>query len=96
MMAQTTLSNTLIQTTVSPVMRGRVISYYAMAFFGMQPVGGLLVGFVAEGIGAPLTLLAQGMATLAIALVFFSFLRKGNLSPKSKMPVAQNGMLDNS
>jgi MFS family permease len=43
MMAQTTISNTLIQTTVAPAMRGRVISYYAMAFFGMQPLGGLLV-----------------------------------------------------
>ncbi|MGY0038405.1 MFS transporter [Pedobacter sp. NJ-S-72] len=39
MMSQITISNTLIQTTVDPAMRGRVISFYAMAFFLMQPLG---------------------------------------------------------
>jgi MFS family permease len=40
MMSQITISNTIIQTTVAPNMRGRVIRFYAMAFFGMQPLGG--------------------------------------------------------
>ena len=53
MMAQTTVSNTIIQTNVSVEMRGRVISYFAMAFFGMQPMGGLLIGAVSQHIGAP-------------------------------------------
>ncbi|WPU97227.1 MFS transporter [Mucilaginibacter sp. cycad4] len=34
MMSQITIGNTIIQTTASPEMRGRVISYYAMAFLG--------------------------------------------------------------
>jgi MFS family permease len=76
MMAQTTISNTLIQTTVAPAMRGRVISYYAMAFFGMQPLGGLLVGAASHQIGAPLTIFIQGTATLVIAFAFFPFLRR--------------------
>lgn len=89
MMAQTTISNTLIQTTVAPAMRGRVISYYAMAFFGMQPIGGLLVGSVAHAMGAPFTMLCQGIATLLIAIVFFPFLRRDILLRKQRMKLKQ-------
>jgi MFS family permease len=89
MMSQTTISNTLIQTTVAPAMRGRVISYYAMAFFGMQPVGGLLVGSLAHYIGAPLTVLIEGIATLMIAFLFLPFLRKRELQDKHKMKMDQ-------
>ncbi len=85
MMAQTTISNTLIQITVASAMRGRVISYYAMAFFGMQPVGGLIVGMAAQTIGAPLTVLLQGMATLLIVLLFFPFLRKDILLRRQRL-----------
>ena len=66
MMAQTTVSNTIIQTTVAPAMRGRVISYFAMAYFGLQPLGSLLIGAVSQYIGAPATLLAEGLAALGV------------------------------
>jgi MFS family permease len=89
MMAQTTISNTIIQTTVAPTMRGRVISYYAMAFFGMQPIGGLLVGAIAHAFGAPFTILCQGIATLLIALIFFPFLRRDILLRKQRMKLKQ-------
>ena len=89
MMAQTTISNTIIQTTVAPAMRGRVISYYAMAFFGMQPIGGLLVGSAAQVIGAPLTVFIQGIATLIIGLAFLPFLRKDLLMRKQRMKINQ-------
>jgi MFS family permease len=89
MMAQTTISNTLIQTTVAPAMRGRVISYYAMAFFGMQPLGGLLVGAASHQIGAPLTIFIQGIATFIIAFVFFPFLRRDILLSKQRMKLRQ-------
>ena len=70
-------------------MRGRVISYYAMAFFGMQPIGGLLVGSVSSLIGAPLTLLLQGICTLIIALIFYPFLRQRHLKGSDKMKIDQ-------
>jgi MFS family permease len=89
MMAQTTISNTIIQTTVAPTMRGRVISYYAMAFFGMQPIGGLLVGALAHAFGAPFTILCQGIATLLIAVIFFPFLRRDILMKKQRMKLKQ-------
>lgn len=71
MMAQTTISNTLIQTTVDVSMRGRVISYFAMAYFGMLPLGGLLIGFVSHYLGTPNTILAEGIAALLIAAFFY-------------------------
>lgn len=89
MMAQTTISNTIIQTTVAPSMRGRVISFYAMAFFGMQPIGGLLVGAAAHVIGAPLTVFVEGVATLLIALLFIPFLRKDLLLRKQRLKIKQ-------
>jgi len=76
MMSQTTISNTIIQTNVAPDMRGRVISYFALAFFGMQPIGGLLVGTVSHYIGAPDTILAQGIAAIVIIFLFYFLLIK--------------------
>lgn len=89
MMSQTTLSNTLIQTAVTPAMRGRVLSYYAMAFFGMQPIGSVLIGTVSHYAGAPNTVLLQGIATLLIALIFFPFLRRDILLRRHRMKIKQ-------
>jgi len=75
MMSQITISNTLIQTTVDPDMRGRVISFYAMAFFGMQPIGGLLVGAVSEWVGTPDTVMIQGLITVLIGVLLLRFVR---------------------
>ena len=66
MMAQVTITNTIIQTNVSAEMRGRVISLYAMAFFGMQPLGGLLVGTLSQWIGAQATMFTQGIIAILI------------------------------
>jgi MFS family permease len=76
MMSQITISNTLIQTTVDASMRGRVISLYAMSFFGMQPLGGLLIGFVSQHIGAQNTVLAEGIIALLIGVLHVYFLRR--------------------
>lgn len=89
MMSQTTISNTIIQTTVAPSMRGRVISFYAMAFFGMQPIGGLVIGTIAQTMGAPFTILCQGIATLLIAVMFFPYLRRDILMKKQRMKIKQ-------
>jgi MFS family permease len=75
MMSQITISNTLIQTTVDPNMRGRVISFYAMAFFGMQPLGGLVIGWVSQRIGVQDTVLAEGCIALIIGVLHLRFLK---------------------
>jgi MFS family permease len=86
MMSQITVSNTLLQTTVEPNMRGRVISYYAMAFFGMQPLGGLLIGSISKWIGTPNTMLAEGAVALMIGLLHMRFLRKEKLKKQQSIP----------
>lgn len=86
MMSQITVSNTLIQTTVEPGMRGRVISFYAMAFFGMQPLGGLLIGAVSKWIGTPDTMMAEGVVALMIGLLHMRFLRKEKLKRQQSAP----------
>lgn len=90
MMMQMAVSNTLIQTTVVPEMRGRVISYYAMAFFGMQPLGGLLVGAISKWIGAADTLMGEGVAALLIGLLHWRYLHKEKLKKAhDTLPEAQ-------
>lgn len=86
MMSQVTISNTLIQTTVDLNMRGRVISLYAMAFFGMQPLGGLLIGFVSQKIGVRATVLIQGIIALTIGVFHFYVLQKMKLKQNKAMP----------
>jgi MFS family permease len=89
MMSQSTICNTIIQTNVSGAMRGRVISYFAMAFFGMQPMGGLLIGTVSLYIGAPDTILSEGIAAILIAIIFLPFLRKDILKDKDKIELVE-------
>ncbi|MBW4890379.1 MFS transporter [Mucilaginibacter sp. HMF5004] len=74
-MSQITISNTIVQTTVIPSMRGRVVSFYAMAVFGMMPLGGLLIGTVSHLIGTQNTILAEGIVALIIGLFHVRFLR---------------------
>ncbi|HVU55447.1 MAG TPA: MFS transporter [Puia sp.] len=93
MMAQTTVSNTIIQTTVAPAMRGRVISYFAMAYFGLQPLGSLLVGAISQYIGAPATLLAEGLAALAVVGIFWKYLREKELAVEETSGVIEDSAL---
>jgi MFS family permease len=50
MMQGMAASNTVIQTLVDEDKRGRVMSYYTMAFVGMAPFGSLLAGSMAHAI----------------------------------------------
>ncbi len=65
-----TASITIIQMEAAPNMRGRVMSFIAMGFFGMLPLGSLLVGFISQKISAPLTMLIQGLIAIVIAIIF--------------------------
>ena len=72
MMQGMAASNTIIQTLVSEDMRGRVMSYYTMAFVGMAPFGSLLAGSMASAIGAPLTVVINGAVVILGAAWFAS------------------------
>jgi len=68
---QMTSSNTILQTIVDDDKRGRVMSFYTMAFMGTAPFGSLLAGALASKVGAPNTLLIGGTACILGALLFF-------------------------
>jgi MFS family permease len=69
-MVQMAASNTLLQTLVDDDKRGRVMSFYTMAFMGTAPFGSLLAGGLAHRIGAPATLVAGGVGCVLGALWF--------------------------
>ena len=69
-MVQMAVSNTILQTIVDEDKRGRVMSFYTMAFMGTAPFGSLLAGGVADRIGAPHTLLFGGIGCLLGAVWF--------------------------
>ncbi len=79
-MAQNTICITIIQLNADAKMRGRVMGYVALAYFGMLPLGSLLVGWLSQQIGSQNTLLGQGVIALVIAGVFAHFLRKDKLN----------------
>jgi len=78
--AQFTISNIIVQSQSEPHMRGRVISILLMAIFGMAPLGSVITGAVSEHIGAPITVIAQGIIAIILALVFIKFLTGRTLS----------------
>ncbi|WP_343672892.1 MFS transporter [Chitinophaga sp.] len=70
-----TASITIIQVEAAAHMRGRVMSYIAMAYFGMLPLGSLLAGTASQRISAPMTMLMQGGIALVIAFIFSNYLK---------------------
>jgi MFS family permease len=75
MMQGVTASNTILQTLVDEKMRGRVMSYYTMAFVGMAPFGSLLAGALAHAIGAPRTVMVSGVACILGSIWFWTQLK---------------------
>ena len=75
-MVQMASSNTLLQTLVDEDKRGRVMSFYTMAFQGTAPLGALLAGWLAFALGREhgeqITIAAAGGIAILAALAFFS------------------------
>jgi MFS family permease len=65
-------SNTIIQTLTSEDMRGRVMSYYTMAFMGMAPFGSLLAGTMAQTLGVSWTMIINGALVMMGAAWFIT------------------------
>jgi MFS family permease len=60
--------STITMTIVEDRMRGRVMSFYTMAFLGMYPVGGLVAGALASWVGAMHTLAIGGVCCMLCAV----------------------------
>lgn len=70
LMVQAACSNTVIQTIVPDDKRGRVMSFFLMAYLGTAPFGSLIGGALSGRIGAPETLAIGGTCCIVGALVF--------------------------
>lgn len=72
LMVQMASSNTVLQTIVDDDKRGRVMSFYTMAFMGTAPFGSLLAGGLASRMGAANTLIIGGVCCILGSLSFAS------------------------
>jgi MFS family permease len=73
MMSFTAAVNTFIQTHVEENMRGRIISYFIMAYQGVLPIGSLLAGALAGALGARITVALQAVAGVCATLIFLYY-----------------------
>jgi MFS family permease len=76
---QITASSTILQLVVEEEKRGRVMSFFTMAFVGMVPFGNLLAGSVAQHIGAVKTLTLGGIGCVFVSCLFGAQLRQWRL-----------------
>jgi MFS family permease len=67
--------NTLLQTSASDEMRGRVMGIWALVFGGMMPVGGLEAGSLSHWLGVPWTIAIGALMCAAAALVTWIIVR---------------------
>lgn len=87
-------TNTFVQTNVDEDMRGRVISYFLMAFAGMQPIGALIVGAAAHVAGAQVTVLLQGLAGIIVILSFIPSFKKTYARAERKAHRIRNSAIE--
>ncbi|GGG42081.1 MFS transporter [Kocuria dechangensis] len=79
-----TTANAYVQSTTSPVMRGRVMSLYMAIFMGGTPVGAPVVGWITDALGARWGMgvaVAAGLAGAVVGLVFWWRLRADRAVP---------------
>jgi MFS family permease len=69
-MTETAASNTVLQTIVDDDKRGRVMSFYAMAFLGVAPLGSLLAGTLASHLGVTRVVQLGGTLCVAASALF--------------------------
>jgi MFS family permease len=60
-------TNSSLQLTAAPEMRGRVMALYSVAFLGSTPIGAPTIGWVAQRFGVRAAFLVSGIATVAAA-----------------------------
>jgi MFS family permease len=65
----TTAANSAVQLSADPAMRGRVMGIYMLLFLGGTPLGGPLLGMLAERFGGRAPLVVGGVVTVVSVLV---------------------------
>jgi MFS family permease len=70
------LAKTTLQLAAAPSMRGRVMALWGLAWLGSTPVGGPIVGWIAQDAGPRWSLVVGGVATLLCGIVALPVLRR--------------------
>lgn len=73
MIAVAATCNTMLQALVDDEKRGRVMSIFTMAFFGVPPVGSIVQGYLAKLISLEAMVMISGIVCIIAALVFEYF-----------------------
>jgi MFS family permease len=81
-------TNTLIQMMSPDRLRGRAISAYSMMNMGMTPIGAVAAGFIAEHIGARVTVSAGGAICLIGSLIYASQLEEIRIEARKMVQIA--------
>jgi MFS family permease len=76
-----TAATAITQLAADPSMRGRVLALQAIVFLGSTPIGGPIVGAIAESFGARYGIALGAIATLAAAGVGYFTIRAGRRIP---------------
>ncbi len=79
-----TAATAITQLAADPSMRGRVLALQAIVFLGSTPIGGPIVGAVAESFGARYGIAIGAIATLGAAGYGFFTVRAGQPVPGSE------------
>jgi len=68
-------TNSSLQLRAKPEFRGRVLSIYVLLFNGTTPIGGPLIGWVAQQFGADAALAVGGVTAVVAAGLAYLWLR---------------------
>ena len=75
-----TTANSMVQLTVPPAMRGRVMALYMAVFMGGTPLGSPLIGWIGAAWGPRWTILVGSLATgLAVLAAMLYFVRSEDM-----------------
>jgi MFS family permease len=85
------LANTIVQEHAPPPLRGRVSAVFGMSFFGLMPIGGLVVPGVSDLIGMR-TALAVASVIYGIAAVYVLSMAGRHVCDHPAEPVSEPEM----
>ena len=72
------IGNATLQLSASPMMRGRVMALWAVAFLGSTPIGGPIAGYVSQHFGGRAGLILGGVSCLVAAAGGWYALRRAD------------------
>lgn len=77
------IATSLVQLRAAPAMRGRATSLLTVALGGTTPLGGPLIGWVAESYGARVSVALGGLCTATATLAMLAYLKRHDRVPAS-------------